>query len=107
LRNLGVTISFAYKGSIRGGCPLDRAGISAEEAFRDIAEENGGVCFLLNPGDLAERFGEIAAQAMLVAKGDATGAQLLLEHRQAVPFEMNVVDERLPSAKCEPVRDET
>ena len=37
-----------------------------------------------------KRFSEIATQAALVAKGDTVGAkQLLLEHLQAVPFEMN------------------
>jgi len=103
LRDLGVKIVAGYKGTIRGGCPLDRAGVSAEQAFRDITEENGGYCFLFNPADLAERFDEIAAQAALVAKGDAVGAQALLEHRRAVPFEMetNVVGEQVPSTKCE------
>ena len=101
LRDLGVKIVAAYKGTIRGGCPLDRAGVSAEQAFRDITEENGGACFLLNPADLAERFGEIATQATLAAKGDAVGAQVLLEHLRAVPFEMPVVGEQVPNAKCE------
>jgi hypothetical protein len=103
LRDLGVKIVAGYKGTIRGGCPLDRAGVSAEQAFTDIAEENGGYCFLLNPADLAERFDEIAAQAVLVTKGDTAGAHVLLEHLRAVPFEMetNVVDERVPNAKCE------
>ena len=49
LRDLGVKIVAGYKGTIRGGCPLDRAGVSAEQAFRDITDENGGYCFLLNP----------------------------------------------------------
>ena len=48
LRDLGVTVSVGFRGIIRGGCPLDRAGISAEQAFRDIAEENGGACFLFD-----------------------------------------------------------
>jgi hypothetical protein len=102
LRDLGVKIVFGYKGTIRGGCPLNRAGVSAEQAFRAIAEENGGACFLLNPADLAERFSEIAAQASLAAKGDAVGARALLEHFRAVPFEMemNVVGEQTPNAKC-------
>jgi hypothetical protein len=103
LRDLGVKIVAGYKGTIRGGCPLDRAGVSAEQAFRDITDENGGYCFLFNPADLAERFDEIAAQAALVAKGDTAGAQVLLEHLRAVPFEMeaNVVGEQVPSTKCE------
>ena len=101
LRDLGVKIVAGYKGTIRGGCPLDRAGVNAEQAFRDITRENGGACFLLNPANLAERFGEIATQATLVAKGDAVGAQALLEHLQAVPFEMNVVGEQVANAKCE------
>ena len=103
LRDLGVKIVAGYKGTIRGGCPLDRAGVSAEQAFRDITEENDGHCFLFNTADLAERFGEIATQAALVAKGDTAGAQLQLEHLRAVPFEMetNVVGEQVPSAKCE------
>jgi hypothetical protein len=97
LRDLGTKIVVGYKGSIRGGCPLDRAGISAEQAFRDIAEANGGYCFLLKPTDLTERFSEIGAQATLSAKGDSLGAQALLEHLRAVPFEMNLVG-RLRSA---------
>jgi hypothetical protein len=103
LRDLGVKIVAGYKGTIRGGCPLDRAGVSAEQAFQDITDENGGYCFLLNPEELAERFGDVATQAVLVAKGDTAGAQVLLEHLRAVPFEMetNVVGEQVPSAKCE------
>jgi hypothetical protein len=34
LRGLGVQIAVGFKGVIRGGCPLDRAGIDAERAFR-------------------------------------------------------------------------
>jgi hypothetical protein len=102
LRDLGVKIVASYKGTIKGGCPLDRAGVSAEQAFRDIARENGGAVFLLNAADLAERFGEIVTQATLAAKGDAVGAQALLEHLQTVPFELNVVGEQVPNAKCEP-----
>ena len=102
LRDLGVKIVAGYKGTIRGGCPLDRAGVSAEQAFRDITDENGGYCFLLNPKELAERFSDVATQAALVAKGDTAGAQVLLEHLRAVPFEMetNVVGEQVPSTKC-------
>jgi hypothetical protein len=103
LRDLGIKIVAGYKGTIRGGCPLDRAGVSAEQAFQGITDENGGYCFLLNPEELAERFGHVATQAVLVAKGDTAGAQVLLEHLRAVPFEMetNVVGEQVPSAKCE------
>jgi hypothetical protein len=103
LRDLGVKIVAGYKGTIRGGCPLDRAGVSAEQAFRDITDENGGYCFLLNPEELAERFSDVATQAALVAKGDTAGAQVLLEHLRAVSFEMetNVVGEQVPSTKCE------
>jgi hypothetical protein len=102
LRDLGVKIVAGYKGTIRGGCPLDRAGVSAEQAFRDITDENGGYCFLLNPKELAERFSDVATQAALVAKGDTAGAQVLLEHLRAVPFEMetNVIGEQVPSTKC-------
>jgi hypothetical protein len=99
LSDLGVTLTFAYKGTIRGGCPLDRAGINAEEAFRRITEANGGTCFLFNPAHLTERFSQIAERATLTAKGDVNGAQVLLEHVQAVPFEMNVVGEKI--AKCD------
>jgi hypothetical protein len=34
-----------------------------------------------------------------MAKGDAVGAQKLIEHMQSVPFEM-VVEERVPSTRC-------
>jgi hypothetical protein len=105
LRRLGCTISFAYKGTIRGGCPIDRAGPHAEQRIKEIAEDNGGASFLYNPSDpgFATRFSEIATQAVLVAKGDTAGAQVLLEHLRAVPFEMeaNVVGEQVPSTKCE------
>jgi hypothetical protein len=103
LRDFGVKIVAGYNGTIRGGCPLDRAGVSAEQAFRDITDENGGYCFLLNPEELAERFSDVATQAVLVTKGDAVGAQLQLEHLRAVPFEIetNVVGEQVPSTKCE------
>ena len=95
MRRLGCTISFAYKGTIRGGCPIDRAGTHAEQRIREIAEDNGGASFLYNPADpgFATRFSEIAAQATLAAKGDAAGAQALLEHFRAVPFKMTVVCE--------------
>jgi hypothetical protein len=97
LRDLGVKITGAYKGTIRGGCPLDRAGVNAEQAFREIAAANDGACFLFDPGTLAERFGEIAERAALAAKGDAAGTQALLQHFQAIPFEieMNVVGEQV------------
>jgi hypothetical protein len=98
LRDLGVKVVFAYKGTIRGACPLDRAGVGAEAAFRTIADANVGSCFLLNPANLTAKFGQIAAQAALVAKGDAIGAQQLLEHMRTVPFEMNVVGEQV--ARC-------
>jgi hypothetical protein len=102
-RDLGVKLDVGYKGTIRGACPLDRAGIDGEHAFRDITRENGGYCFLCDPGrdpmQLGERFAEIAAQVRLRAQGDAVGAQRLLEHVQTIPFEMTV-GERLPSARC-------
>ena len=110
LRDLGVKIDIAYKGTIRGGCPLNRAGISAAQAFRDIAKANDGRAFLLDPATIADRLGEIAAGAVLVAKGDAAGAQLLdvagaqplLEHHKANPIlldiEETVVAEQV--AKC-------
>ena len=101
LRDLGTTITFSFLGIIRGGCPLDRAGMNAEQAFRDIVEANGGVCFLFDPAHLTERFSEIAERAALAAKGDAIGAQALLEHLQAVPFDM-AVNEQV--AKCETAR---
>jgi hypothetical protein len=109
IRDLGTRLVVAYKGTITGACPLDRAGVSAEqafrevteenEAFREITEENGGYCFLLNPADLAERFGAIATEANLAAKGDAVAAQKFLEHQKTIPFKMNVVGEQV-SAKC-------
>jgi len=102
LKRVGCTISFAFKGIIKNGCPIDRAGPHAEQRIKEIAEDNGGAFFLYNPADpeFTKRFGEIAAQAALTAKGDAAGARLLLEHLQAVPFDMNVVGEQVPSAKC-------
>ena len=98
LRDLGVTLSYGFRGIIRGGCPLDRAGINAEEAFREIAEANSGAVFLFDPAHLEERFGEIAKRAMLAAKGDVIGAQLLLEHLRTVEFDF-VVGEQV-HAKC-------
>jgi hypothetical protein len=103
-RDAGGSISIVYKGTIRGGCPLDRAGIRAEQAFAEITEANGGVLFLLDH-DLTERVGEIGSQAALAAKGDAVSAhsaQALLEHLRTIPFEMdqNVVGVQVPNAKC-------
>jgi hypothetical protein len=97
LRDLGVTTTIGFRGIIRGGCPLDRAGINAEQAFHDIAAANGGAVFLFDPVQLKERFGEIAERATLTAKGDAIGAQLLLEHLRTVEF---VVVGAQVHAKC-------
>jgi hypothetical protein len=99
LRDLGVKLVVGYKGTIRGACPLDRAGINAEQAFRAIAKEAGGYVFLLDPATVVDRFAEIATQAALAAKGDAASAQKLLEHLQSMPFEMTV-GERVPSARA-------
>jgi hypothetical protein len=99
LRNLGTKVVFGFKGIIRGGCPLDRAGIGAEEAFRDIAREADGYVFLFDPATAADRFAEIATQVVLAARGDAGGAQKLIEHLQSMPFEMTV-GEQVPSARC-------
>jgi hypothetical protein len=105
LRDLGVKLVIGYKGTIRGACPLDRAGVDAEQAFRDIARVNDGYCFPLDlardPAQVGERFGEIIALARMSAQGDAAGVQRLLEHVQTIPFKMTV-DERLPSARCTP-----
>jgi hypothetical protein len=99
LRDLGVKLVVGYKGTVRGGCPLDRAGVNAEHAFRHITRENGGYVFLFDPATVADRFAEIATQATLTAKGDAVGAQKLIEHMQTFPLEM-VVQERVPSTRC-------
>ena len=90
LRDLDVTLTFGFRGVIRGGCPLDRAGVGAEACFRDIAEANGGAIFLFNSAQLKERFGEIAERAMHVVKGDAIGAQRLLDHLRTVEFDFVV-----------------
>jgi hypothetical protein len=100
LRSLGVQIAAGFKGVIRNACPLDRAGIGAEHAFREIVEE-AGYCFLLDPAELGARFKEIATAATLAAKGDAAGAQALLQHLRTVPFDM-VVGEQVATAKCKP-----
>jgi hypothetical protein len=99
LRQLGATLVVGYKGTIVGACPFDRAGKHAERDFLDITRENGGYCFLYDPTQLGERFGQIAAQARLSAQGDTAGARLMLEHMQRIPFEMKV-GERVPSARC-------
>jgi hypothetical protein len=98
LRGFGVRIAAGFKGVIRGGCPLDRAGIDAERAFREIVEETGGYTFLLDQKELAARFGEIATAATLAAKGDTASVQALLQHVRSVPFDM-VVGEQV-DAKC-------
>jgi hypothetical protein len=100
LRDFGVQIIAGFKGVIRGGCPLNRAGIDAERVFREIVDENG-YCFLLNPAEITERFREIATAATLAAKGDAGGAQALLQHLRTVPFDM-VVGE-VTNAKCKSI----
>jgi hypothetical protein len=100
LRDLGVSIAIGFKGTIRNACPLDRAGSGAERRFRDIASANGGSAFLFQLTGLHDRFAEIGARAALAAQGDAAGAARMLEHMQAVPFEMNTVGEQAFSAKC-------
>jgi hypothetical protein len=100
LRNLGTEVVFGFKGIIRGACPLDRAGVNAEQAFRDIASEAGGYVFPFDPATIADRFAEIATQAAFAAKGDAAGPQKLLEHLQSAPFEMTV-GEQVPNSKCQ------
>jgi hypothetical protein len=97
LRSLGVQIIAGFKGVIRGGCPLDRAGVDADSAFRELVAENG-YTFLFEPTELAERFSEIATAATLAAKGDAIGAQALIEHRRTVEFDV-VVGEQT-GTKC-------
>jgi hypothetical protein len=106
LRQLGVTLVVGYKGTIVGACPFDRAGKHAERDFLDITRENGGYCFLYDPTQLGERFGQIAAQARLTAQGDAAGARLMLEHMQSIPFEMTV-GECVPSARCASASEES
>jgi hypothetical protein len=105
MKRLGCPLFFAYKGTIKGGCPIDRAGPHAEQRIKEISEDGGGYAFVYNPADPKadpKRFSEIATQAARAAKGDAVGAtQLLLEHHEAVPFDMPVVGEQVPSAKCE------
>jgi hypothetical protein len=104
LRELGVKLVIGYKGTIRGACPLDRAGVNAAQAFRAITDENGGYVFLCDPtGDpkgLGKHFAKIAAQVRLSAQGEDDGAErLMLEDKQTVPFDMTV-GERVPSARC-------
>jgi hypothetical protein len=103
LRALGVQIAVGFKGVIRNACPLDRAGISAERAFREIVEESG-YCFLLDPAELAARFKEIANAVALVSKGDAASAQALLQHLRTVPFDM-VVGEQVANPRCSDAED--
>jgi hypothetical protein len=105
LRALGVNLSIGYKGTVRNGCPLDRAGPDAEEAFYRIAKANGGSCFVFNPkkaGAAVKELGEIAAHAALKVKGDTAGAQAMLEHLHSVPFDMGAVevDDVVPLRKC-------
>jgi hypothetical protein len=108
LRALGATLSFAYPGTIVGGCPLDRAGIRVEEAFRSIAEANGGAAFVFNAKTIADRLGSLAGQAALAAKGDTAGAQLQLEHFQSIPFtvEANVVGAQVPRCATTEVEED-
>jgi hypothetical protein len=91
-------IAAGFEGVIRGGCLLDRAGVEADRAFYKIMEENGGYCFLFEPKKLAERFSEIAAAATLAGTGNKPGAQALLRHLRAVPFDMVVAE--LTNSKC-------
>jgi hypothetical protein len=99
LRELGARVVFGFKGIIRGGCPLDRAGISAEQAFQHIAREGDGYVFPFDPATVTDRFTETATLATFAAKGDTAGAQKLLEDLRSIPFEMTV-EERVPSARC-------
>jgi hypothetical protein len=103
LRDLGVTLTIGFKGRVDNACPLDRAGSDAAKAFTAIAEANGGYCFLCNPaGDprlMFEAFRKIGEQTKLQVQGDLIGAQLMLEHQQQVPFDLQV-GEMVLSARC-------
>jgi hypothetical protein len=48
LRRLGCRVTIAYKGTIPGGCPFDRAGPHAEQRVRELAADNEG-CVLNVP----------------------------------------------------------
>jgi hypothetical protein len=103
LKRLGCRITFLYKGTIAGGCPIDRAGPHAEQRIRELAADNEGAVILYNPAnsEFAKQLAEVAVEAGLRAKGDATGAGRLIEHLRAVPFQLDAVGDQVLVGKCE------
>lgn len=102
LRRLGCKVTFAYKGSAPGGCPIDRAGPHAAERIRELAGDNEGVVLLYNPADpeFTNRLRKVATEAALRAKGDPGSAQALLPDLRAVPFDLVAVGEEVLTGKC-------
>lgn len=101
LRRLGCRVTFAYKGSAPGGCPIDRAGPHAEERIRGLAGDNEGAVLLYNPANLEfiNRLRRAATEAALRAKGDRS-AQTLLPDLRAVPFNLAAEKEEVLAGKC-------
>jgi hypothetical protein len=102
LRRHGCRITFAYKGTIPNGCPIDRAGPHAEQRIRELAADNEGTVQLYRPTDpqFASRMREVATEAALRAKDDTDRAQKMLPHLRTVPFDLVAVGEEVPVGRC-------
>ena len=102
LKRAGCKLTFVYKGSIAGGCPLDRAGPHAEERIRELKQDNEGTVLLYDPSDpqFVKGLAEVATEAALRAKGDVRGARALLPHFQTIPLDLTAVGEAVLVGKC-------
>lgn len=95
LRRLGCRVAVAYKGTIPGGCPFDRAGPHAEQRIRELAADNEGCVLNVTALDFVDRLRKVATEAVLRAKGDPAKAQALLPDLRAVPFDLAAVGEEV------------
>jgi hypothetical protein len=99
LRRLGCRISFAFKGVIPGGCPIDRAGPRAVERVKELAADNEGCVLNVTDPTFADKLRAVATEATLRAKGDDL-AHTLLPDLRMVPFDLTAVGEAVPVGRC-------
>ena len=95
LRRLGCRVAVAYKSTIPGGCPFDRAGPHAEQRIGQLAADNEGCVLNVTALDFVDRLRKVATEAVLRAKGDPAKAQALLPDLRAVPFDLAAVGEEV------------
>jgi hypothetical protein len=100
LRRGGCRMAWAYPGTIPNGCPIDRAGPHAEARIREMCGDNDGVPLNVTARDFLDRLRAALTEAVLRARGNVEGAQKLLPHLQAVPFDPVALGEAVPVGRC-------